>query len=262
MPLRKENDLAETHLVKFYGKSDCEVRKGFVVCCLGCPAPDGLDSSAAVVADDFKPDWDAFESDFKLALDNSSRAIKSIGSRGGGGEAKQRKENDLAETHLVKFYGLTTSSPTGMPLRATSNWLWRSPRRTRAWPSALTPLATTAAELSSPSGAGAAAAKPNRERKTTWLRRKAFPYFTITLPIKLDKMRLSQVVFLSLFGFAAAAPWAARPVFMLHFFLATPGCHSLILAIPVFASSSRCNFVRPLGYTKDSTKLLRPFRSS
>ncbi|CAP80524.1 Pc12g08970 [Penicillium rubens Wisconsin 54-1255] len=35
------------------------------------PAPDGLDSSAAVVADDFKPDWDAFESDFKLALEES-----------------------------------------------------------------------------------------------------------------------------------------------------------------------------------------------
>ncbi|CAG8909603.1 unnamed protein product [Penicillium egyptiacum] len=35
------------------------------------PAPDGLDSSAAVVADDFKPDWDAFESDFKMALEES-----------------------------------------------------------------------------------------------------------------------------------------------------------------------------------------------
>ncbi|KAJ6160195.1 hypothetical protein N7497_004732 [Penicillium chrysogenum] len=35
------------------------------------PAPDGLDSSAAVVADDFKPDWNAFESDFKLALEES-----------------------------------------------------------------------------------------------------------------------------------------------------------------------------------------------
>jgi hypothetical protein len=35
------------------------------------PAPDGLDSSAAVVANDFKPDWDAFESDFKLALEES-----------------------------------------------------------------------------------------------------------------------------------------------------------------------------------------------
>ncbi|CAG8174143.1 unnamed protein product [Penicillium nalgiovense] len=35
------------------------------------PAPDGLDGSAAVVADDFKPDWDTFESDFKLALEES-----------------------------------------------------------------------------------------------------------------------------------------------------------------------------------------------
>jgi hypothetical protein len=35
------------------------------------PPPDGLDSSAAVVADDFKPDWDAFGSDFKLALEES-----------------------------------------------------------------------------------------------------------------------------------------------------------------------------------------------
>lgn len=33
------------------------------------PAPDGLDSGPAVVYDDFKPDWNAFESDFKLALE-------------------------------------------------------------------------------------------------------------------------------------------------------------------------------------------------
>lgn len=33
------------------------------------PAPDGLESGPAVVDDDFKPDWNAFESDFKLALE-------------------------------------------------------------------------------------------------------------------------------------------------------------------------------------------------
>ncbi|KAF4764072.1 hypothetical protein N7455_011046 [Penicillium solitum] len=33
------------------------------------PAPDGLDSGPASVYDDFKPDWNAFESDFKLALE-------------------------------------------------------------------------------------------------------------------------------------------------------------------------------------------------
>ncbi|CAI7653985.1 unnamed protein product [Penicillium discolor] len=33
------------------------------------PAPDGLESGSAVGDDDFKPDWNAFESDFKLALE-------------------------------------------------------------------------------------------------------------------------------------------------------------------------------------------------
>lgn len=35
------------------------------------PAPDGLDSASAVVDADFKPDWDAFAADFKLALEES-----------------------------------------------------------------------------------------------------------------------------------------------------------------------------------------------
>lgn len=35
------------------------------------PAPGGLDGSAVVSADDFKPDWNAFESDYKLALEKS-----------------------------------------------------------------------------------------------------------------------------------------------------------------------------------------------
>lgn len=35
------------------------------------PAPDGLDSSSAVVVDDFKPDWNTFDNDFKKALEES-----------------------------------------------------------------------------------------------------------------------------------------------------------------------------------------------
>ncbi|KAJ4211767.1 hypothetical protein NW757_014805, partial [Fusarium falciforme] len=37
------------------------------------PVSGSLDGSSAAVADDFKPDWDAFEIDFKAALEEAER---------------------------------------------------------------------------------------------------------------------------------------------------------------------------------------------